>query len=246
MQDSKFDVHITNCSSQVSDDCVAFLVASVETADPENPSNSLDIQVDTSAENNYFDFDRRGAKIVPLSIFATIESGGKRVLNLENVEATIIFENLREYTIPLFDDGSGLPDVSANDGIYSSTFTPPQNGVYKISVSVYHQVALNQVSEGDEETVNLLGRLIPMDQSQFGCASSSNPRCRSAQIGGYLGRSENMLGTLLVENAITFSPRPVRILDFTVTRLQGSEVQFGFTSPKILGIDNASKLFPRD
>lgn len=220
---------------------MVYLEASIETNDKTIPSGNLDIQISTSVENNYLDFDRsrRVTKVAPLSIFAIVESQSQRVFGLESVFATVIYENLRQWTVPLHDDGVGLPDVSENDGIYSGIFTPPQNGVYKISVTVTHSHGTDEES-GD--VVNLLGHLIPMDQSEFGCSpTSTERRCKAATISGNLTRSENMLGTILVEHSITFSPRPLRILDFRVTTLPENKLTFEFTSPKVLGIDGASK-----
>jgi hypothetical protein len=184
-------------------------------------------------------------KAVPFTIFAKVEIDGQRVLSLESVSASVILTNRfsrQTWSIPLLDDGSYLPDVSANDGIYSGIFTPPLDGLYKIYVTVTHHRLTNEVSQ---ESVNVtsLGRLISEDQSRFGCRGSTNRRCIAAPVSDSLARTFDLVGTVYVAHSITFLPKPTKIIDFKASLAPQFKVRFSFTSPKILGSDDQRKSF---
>jgi len=184
------------------------------------------------------DLDRHGARVVPFSIYAKVEVDGQRVLNLESVQASIVRNNRQAWTIPLLDDGSHLPDVSKNDGIYSGVFTPPADGLYNIFVTVTHHRLTNEVSNDDEPIeVNSLGRLIPTDQSRFDCRGSSNRRCLPAPVSDSLARTFDLIGSIYVAHSITFLPTPAKIVDFQGSLRPGFKVEFTFTSPSILNSD---------
>lgn len=175
-------------------------------------SQSITVDVSTSAgEYNYVDMSDQGLKIVPFAIFAKIEMNQQRVLGLENVTALIRLggehnNHLGDWTIPLNDDGRGVPDVSEHDGIYSGVFTPLENGLYRISVTAVGVSNPTGSSFQDIRIVNHAGGLMQINQINYGCKNSSKPRCASAVPRASFSRSQDLRSTIAVENAGTFKP----------------------------------------
>jgi len=61
-------------------------------------------------------------------------------LNDFRAEIRLVDENTEKvkklWTVPLVDNGYGVPDLTSNDGIFSGAFIPDQDGVYKITVLI--------------------------------------------------------------------------------------------------------------
>lgn len=85
----------------------------------------------------------------PNVIYAEVMQGNLPIIDAL-VEATVMMPNGREEKIQLYDSGSGDPDVTRGDGIYSRYFAIEDAGIYKfqITVSDNGNVAYIQMDRG--------------------------------------------------------------------------------------------------
>jgi hypothetical protein len=85
----------------------------------------------------------------PNVIYAEVMQGSLPIIDAL-VEATVMMSNGREEKIQLYDSGSGDPDVTRGDGIYSRYFAIEDAGIYKfqITVSDNGNVAYSQMYRG--------------------------------------------------------------------------------------------------
>jgi hypothetical protein len=99
----------------------------------------------------------------------------------------------------LVDDGNGSPDVDQFDGIYSGTFIPTVDGSYKITVQIQNDM-LGQVL--DDTRID--SRLLPVDQTQFGCYQDEDEDCGALRLKNFYESSVDLYDTIKFINRNEF------------------------------------------
>ena len=107
------------------------------------------------------------------------------------------------WKISLMDNGFGNPDVVENDGVYSGSFIPLNNGAYQITVHVKNQISVNP-SETRFERLSNLVRLIPINQTELDCEDLGNGCKTNNTIQRVLEIATDLEGSLTVVNRDEF------------------------------------------
>ena len=160
------------CEDEEEDACSGLMVIYGEySLESEMDELQVTISTSASANNNEIDFTQVEISTTPFAIFAKIQHSSLRpVRNIEKVVARLqMVGTIQTFDVDLMDDGLGTPDTFVNDGIYSASWIPASDGVYKISVSIFHNLTSSTSRTSDEtyvesEYMNAIGRLMPKDQ----------------------------------------------------------------------------------
>ncbi len=107
-------------------------------------------QPDTSSFIRARAWIKRPQSGAPNVIYAEVMQGNLPIIDAL-VEVVVMMPSGREEKIQLFDSGSGDPDVTRGDGIYSRYFAIEDAGIYKfqITVSDNGNVAYSQTQRGE-------------------------------------------------------------------------------------------------
>ncbi|CAG7827710.1 unnamed protein product [Allacma fusca] len=195
-----------------------------------------DITIRLTTSEDVVDMTSNRLSNSPLNIFASAHKNGQPVVDLEIL--TTVEKDGRIWSIELKDDGLGNPDLYSNDGIYSASFIPPQDGYYKLHAYFRDRVCSDHSSSSSNGI-----RLVQPEQKNFGCfpnninQDNADAACVGVKVTGSFGRVVTMGRAVRVVNADQFKPgKPYRSYDLKgISDPVSGIITFTFTSPGLVG-----------